>query len=282
MTNLTDQGAASGQVVFIDSRVPDLQDLIDNALPGEKVFVLDPNFDGVQQIADILAANNLTDLSAISIVGHGASGEIDLGSTVLDDGDLAGHAATLAKIGAALAPGGDIGLYACDVASGSSGQQFIADLSTYAGGADVAAATHLVGSADLGGSWTLDASTGAPVAPEAAPFTSAALSAYDGVLSFNKAEVWTPYSIAPSFLARADNTGSGDAVNATEFQASNAGLQQPGNIAFDPNGGVYFVTDTYTSGGGFSEFRILEGTIASVLSSNGSQSLTTVYDSGSD
>ncbi|MBV9222004.1 MAG: DUF4347 domain-containing protein, partial [Methylobacteriaceae bacterium] len=62
MTNLTDQGAASGQVVFIDSRVPDLQDLIDNALPGEKVFVLDPNFDGVQQIADILAANNLTDL----------------------------------------------------------------------------------------------------------------------------------------------------------------------------------------------------------------------------
>src|SRR5690242_14932667 len=75
----------SRQVVFIDSRVPDIADLINGVQPDVSVFVLDPDSDGVQQIADILAANNLQDLSSISIVSHGAPGEIQLGSSVLSD-----------------------------------------------------------------------------------------------------------------------------------------------------------------------------------------------------
>ncbi len=150
------------QVVFIDSRTPDIADLINGALPGEQIFVLDPTQDGLDQIASILKANDLSGLSAISIVGHGAPGEIDRGSTVIDDANLATDAAAISTIGASLAPGGDLALYACDTATGTAGHQFIADLSAYAGGVDVAAATHLVDSADLGGSWTLDASTGAP------------------------------------------------------------------------------------------------------------------------
>src|ERR1700692_3034230 len=96
-TNPTD---APQQVVFIDSNVPDIQDLLSGLQPGEVAFVIDPSSDGVQQIADFLAANNLTNVSSISIVGHGASGAIDLGSTVLDDGDLASHASALSQIGA--------------------------------------------------------------------------------------------------------------------------------------------------------------------------------------
>ena len=153
-------GAAATRAVFIDSSVPDLQDLLAGLAPGEAAFVLDPGSDGLEQIADLLAANKLTGLASISIVGHGSSGAIDLGSTALDDGDLSSHATALAQIGAALADGGDLQLYACDVASGAAGQQFIADLSRFAGNADVAAATHLVGSADGGGSWTLDAAAG--------------------------------------------------------------------------------------------------------------------------
>ena len=45
------------RVVFIDSRVPDLQDLLNGLQPGEQAFVLDPSKDGIDQIADILAAN---------------------------------------------------------------------------------------------------------------------------------------------------------------------------------------------------------------------------------
>ena len=170
-------------VVFIDSDVPDLQQLIDGAKPGEQVFVINSSSDGVQQIAAILAANDLTNLSSISIVGHGSAGAIQLGSTTLDAADLSSDAAALSQIGASLAPGGDLALYSCDTAAGAAGQQFIADLSAFAGGVDVAAATHLVGAADQGGSWTLDASTGAPVTPASAPFTQATLANYQGELS---------------------------------------------------------------------------------------------------
>src|SRR3984893_16797227 len=127
------------QIVFIDSRVPHIQDLLDGLKPGEQAFVIDSNSDGLDQIASILKANDLTGLSSISIVGHGASGEIDLGSTAIDDANLASEAAALSTIGASLAPGGNLSLYACDTAAGAAGQQFIADLSAYAGGVDVAA-----------------------------------------------------------------------------------------------------------------------------------------------
>jgi microcystin-dependent protein len=173
----------SEQVVFIDSSVPDIQDLLDGLKPGEQAFVIDSNSDGLDQIASILKANDLTGLSSISIVGHGASGEIDLGSTAIDDANLASDAAALSTIGASLAPGGNLSLYACDTAAGAAGQQFIADLSAYAGGVDVAAATHLVGSSDLGGSWTLDASTGPAAAPATVPFSDQALANFQGTLS---------------------------------------------------------------------------------------------------
>jgi Domain of unknown function (DUF4347) len=170
-------------VVFIDSNVPDIQDLLNGLKPGEKAFVIDAGSDGLSQIATILQSQHLTNLAGIEIVAHGASGQLDLGSTVLDDANLAGHAAALSTIGSALAPGGDLALYACDTAAGATGQQFISDLSHFAGGVDVAAATHLVGSADGGGSWTLDASTAAPVTAASVPFTSAALDNYQGELA---------------------------------------------------------------------------------------------------
>jgi hypothetical protein len=56
------------KIVFIDPRVRDIEDLLSGLQPGEQAFVLDPSTDGVRQIANILSANNLADLSAISIV----------------------------------------------------------------------------------------------------------------------------------------------------------------------------------------------------------------------
>ena len=172
----------SKQIVFIDLRVPDIQDLLNGLNSDEQAFVINGHSDGLDQIVALLEANHLTDLSSISIVGHGASGEIDLGSTVIDDANLAGDAAALSIIGAAIAPGGNLALFACDTAAGPAGQTFISDLSAFAGGVDVTAATHLVGSADLGASWTLDASTAAPAAPAAVPFTNQALAGFHGTL----------------------------------------------------------------------------------------------------
>ena len=57
-----------GDVVFIDARVPDLQALLAGVNAGVRAFVINSESDGLQQIANILAANHLQNLSGISIV----------------------------------------------------------------------------------------------------------------------------------------------------------------------------------------------------------------------
>ena len=170
-------------VVFINSDIPDLQGLLNGLAPGVEAFVIDPSSDGLAQIAAILAANNLGNLSSLSIVGHGATGQIQIGATTLDAGDLSNESVALAQIGAALAPGGDLQLYACDTASGITGLQFISDLSQ-AAGVRVAASDQEIGQIASGENWSLDATAGgaAAISPASAPFTAAALTNYEGVL----------------------------------------------------------------------------------------------------
>jgi VCBS repeat-containing protein len=167
------------ELVVIDSRVAGIDQLLGGVKPGDAVLILDPEKDGVQQIADAIAANNLHDLTAIQIVSHGTPGAIDLGSNSLSDASLASHADALAAMGASLAPGGDILLYGCDVAAGSAGAQFIADLAARTG-ANVAASTDATGSSALGGNWTLEAKTGAIDAT--LPFSDATRDAYTDLL----------------------------------------------------------------------------------------------------
>ena len=218
MATDSNQNTAGQQVVFIDSDVPDIQDLIAGLAPGVKAFVLNASSDGVEQIAGILAADDLTDLSSISLVGHGAAGEIQLGSSVLDTSDLSSESAALAQIGAALAPGGDLQLYACDTASGASGQQFIADLSQYAGGAAIAASSNLVGAVAEGGSWALNADIGSP--DVASPFTAAATSDYSGLLSLNSNQIF--FSAWNGVTASSDPESAGNRVEQFGVSGSTA------------------------------------------------------------
>ena len=198
-------------VVFIDPQSGDLMGLYGGAKPGDLVFVLDPNKDGVQQIADILAAQDLHDLDAIHIVSHGLEAEVKLGTTVLTDGNLADHADALAAIGKALKPGGDLLLYGCDIAAGSDGQQFIHDIA-HLTGAVVAASTNETGSSDLGGDWTLEAATGAITATN--PFTDATLASYEGLLSI----AWTVQGTATRDTTSGTVTVSGtDPFPALQF-----------------------------------------------------------------
>jgi Domain of unknown function (DUF4347) len=98
-------------------------------------------------------------------------------------GLLAAHADALAALGAALAPGGTIQLYGCDVALGTTGQQFINDFSALAGGAPVEAATQQIGQTSTGENWTLDASTTQTLAAVVAPFTATAQANFAGTLA---------------------------------------------------------------------------------------------------
>src|ERR1700733_13460783 len=56
-------GPVVSDVVFIDSDVPDIQDLLNGLKPGEIAFVIDAGSDGLDQIAGILKSEHLTNLS---------------------------------------------------------------------------------------------------------------------------------------------------------------------------------------------------------------------------
>ncbi|KQQ32736.1 hypothetical protein ASF61_14455 [Duganella sp. Leaf126] len=144
-------------VLFIDARVADAGVLLASAAEGVLVVELTADGDGVEQIATAL--EGLEGLDSIQIVSHGASGQLQLGDTVLDAAGLADHAAALARWGGALRAGGDLLLYGCDVGQGDAGLAFIDALAGLTG-ADVAASTDTTGSDLLGANWVLEAATG--------------------------------------------------------------------------------------------------------------------------
>ncbi|MEB0114338.1 cadherin-like domain-containing protein, partial [Variovorax sp. RTB1] len=159
-------------VYVIDQSVADWQQIV-GALPkGSDVILIDANSDGATQLANALRGR--TDISALSIVSHGAAGEITLGNSTITTDNIAEHAAAWQAIGASLTANGDILLYGCDVAQQGNGLLLqMASLT----GADIAASTNATGAARLGGDWTLEASVGHI---EAKPFADAG---YDGLLA---------------------------------------------------------------------------------------------------
>jgi VCBS repeat-containing protein len=151
--------AASAVVnlLVVDQGVQDWQSLVANVAPGTQVLVLDANQDGVSQIAR--AVSGLTGLQSIQVLSHGDSGQVSLGNKVVDTAALQGYSAELSAIGQSLASNGDILLFGCDVGSGAAGASFLQTLAR-ATNADIAASTDSVGSAKLGGDWTVEAQTG--------------------------------------------------------------------------------------------------------------------------
>jgi hypothetical protein len=150
------------EIVFVDGAVPDRKTLQRALDPGDptrsrEVIVLDPASDGVAQITRALAKR--AGISAVHIVSHGEDGSVELGSVLLDQRTLRERAPLIAGWGNALASGGDLLIYGCNVAAGASGRTLLNTLSIVTG-ADVAASTNFTGQSGLGGDWTLEYTTG--------------------------------------------------------------------------------------------------------------------------
>ena len=168
---------ARHEIVFVDTRVPDYQKLVDAVAPGVEVVLLDTHTDGVQQIADTLATRH--DIDAVHIISHGDDGLLLLGSGPLFNGNVDHYTAQLATIGHALKADGDILLYGCEVGAGADGAAFLAKLAD-ATGADVAASTNGTGTATRGGDWQLEIATGSIGASQA--LVGSKLASYDELL----------------------------------------------------------------------------------------------------
>ena len=170
-------------VVFVDSQITDYQAIVAAIDPGVKVIVYDGTQDGLAQIAQDL--QGVYDLASVDIISHGAADEVQVGTDTLTTSTIPEYAADLAAIGNALAPNGQLDLYGCDVAAGGDG--FLTALQQ-ATGRNVAASTDPIGATLLGGTWTLDATTGP--APDALPANSAALQSFDGLLLTTPAQIY--------------------------------------------------------------------------------------------
>ncbi len=115
-----------------------------------------------------------TGVDALHVLSHGEAGNLRLGDAAITETNLVDHADILRTIGTALSDDGDILLYACDLAGGD-GVELVGRLAE-ATGADIAASTDTTGTAEQGGYWVLEATTG-PVEARAL-----ALDGYGGVL----------------------------------------------------------------------------------------------------
>jgi hypothetical protein len=150
--------AVPKEVFFIWNNVQDWQQIVDKLGDTAQVYVLDSSKDGVAQMATLLKGES--NISAIHLVSHGAKGNLNLGSAVLDADSMHGqYLQDLTSIGQTLAENGDILIYGCDFAAGSDGLQAAIVL----GGitrADIAASIDPTGSLTRGGDWDLERHTG--------------------------------------------------------------------------------------------------------------------------
>ncbi|MBF0139247.1 MAG: DUF4347 domain-containing protein, partial [Magnetococcales bacterium] len=144
-------------VVFIDSRVPDLNSLLTAIPQGTHVEIITPGEDGIALITQCL--QRMKNLESIQILSHGSAGHVLLGNTNVDIGSITAKEASLAQWGKALKPEGDLLLYGCDIAKGTEGQAFIRELAHETGVA-VAASIDDTGAKPLGGNWDLEYKVG--------------------------------------------------------------------------------------------------------------------------
>ncbi|MEB3232298.1 MAG: FG-GAP-like repeat-containing protein [Leptolyngbyaceae bacterium] len=165
-------------LLFIDASVDNLDYFLDGVDSRVEIVLLDPTQDGIVQISSALA--NYSDVSSLQIVSHGSTGALQLGNTTLNAATVGTYQDELLGWSQALSDGADILLFGCNVAEGTTGENFVGQLSGLTG-ADVAASDDLTGSATLGGDWDLEVATGRIEAEWA--IAPSALSSYTGILN---------------------------------------------------------------------------------------------------
>ena len=147
------EAQASRDVVFVDEYL--LDQVPQQELAGRDVVTVSASSDAISQISAALAAR--ANVGVVRLISHGEAGAILLGDQVIDQRVLAAHSREIASWGSHLAPGADILVYGCSVASTEDGIAFTDYLARLTG-ADVAASTGLTGA--NGGDATLEYATG--------------------------------------------------------------------------------------------------------------------------
>ncbi|MDR3432616.1 MAG: DUF4347 domain-containing protein, partial [Rouxiella aceris] len=213
------------QVVFIESDVANYQTIISQLPSGYEVVVLDSNSDGLAQIAQW--ASTHSGYGAMHIISHGEQNDLMLGTLEVTSANVASHQSELTAIGQSLAPGGDILLYGCDIAAGTTGVSLINALAQETQ-RSVAGSTDATGGTAAGGDSVLEYGT------DTLHVATLDLSAYDGILS-------RPVSGSTTFSSSqiVSFADAGSQVTASDVSGWDFTL----NLASAANGSVAILTD---------------------------------------
>ncbi|MFC0351732.1 DUF4347 domain-containing protein, partial [Undibacterium danionis] len=151
----TENTTKYNQIAFIDKRLPDYETIVKNLASNIQVVLLDGGANGLQTILSAFDGRTMYD--AIHLFSHGSAASLQLGDSYLNINTLnwSDNQSALEKIGAVLKPGGDFFIYACELAKGADGLQFIEDLAQRTG-SKVSASDDTTGANHLGGNWNLE------------------------------------------------------------------------------------------------------------------------------
>ncbi|MEG4543012.1 DUF4347 domain-containing protein, partial [Microcoleus sp. Aus8_D2] len=144
-------------IAFLDSALPDIQNLRNGIAVGIEVIIIDAARDGVAQITEVLGSRS--NIRSIHIISHGRPASLQLGAIDLNLTNLNFYANKLQRWWRSLVESAEILLYGCDVASGETGANFVQQLSRLTR-AKIAASSGPIGNSALGGDWELDYTTG--------------------------------------------------------------------------------------------------------------------------
>ncbi len=170
---------SASHLLVLDAGIDDLQTLLKGVLPAIGVLVLRPDQDGIVQITQAL--QHYPDVTTLHLVSHGSPGCLYLGNTCLSLNTLDHYADQVQAWFKSSSP--NLLLYACNVAVGEAGAEFLEKLH-HLTGATIRASRTPIGNAELGGNWNLDACISTIPYPTSVPaFTNAAQAAYAGLLT---------------------------------------------------------------------------------------------------
>lgn len=187
------QMSSERSLVILDAGLHDLYHLVSGIQSDVDIVLLDPKQDGLSQLTDILWSYG--PLSQLHLVCHGSPGCLYLGSSVLNLETLKQNPAH-SDLWSQQLSGATLVLYGCAVAAGEMGERFLSFLHQ-ATGAAIAASTHPVGSAELGGHWHLNYRIGKRVRANVV-FSQAVCQSYTGLLAPSIQLTATPMNLIES------------------------------------------------------------------------------------
>jgi len=201
----SNQALRGTEILLADASVEQLAVLLDGLRPGVEVHLIHPHDDALALFAQCCAREHL---DTLHVLGHGAPGEVILGSQKLDEATLVSIQESLSSIKAVSIQGLDanasseiqltnsggalsydgatqtpflepqICLWSCQTGAGIKGKQFMNTLANMTN-ATIFATENLVGNQAKGGTWDLE-KTACP--RRAAPFSAEARDGFEGVL----------------------------------------------------------------------------------------------------